>query len=141
MGKRGPKSAASLEIAGPYTAAHKIEIVKRLRPPHELNDEETEVWAAVTSSEAADWFSPSTAPLLAQYCRHVVQARRVAELIEKATSDPELSIQDYDRLLHMQERESRAVASLATKMRISQQATTNHRGNKNPAQVRKPWEG
>ncbi len=41
-----------------------------------------------------------------------------------------LSLQDYDKILHMQDRESRAIAMLATKMRISQQATTNHRGNK-----------
>jgi hypothetical protein len=38
----------------------------------------------------------------------------------------------------MQERESRAIASLATKMRITQQATTNHRGNK--IESKKPWE-
>jgi hypothetical protein len=34
------------------------------------------------------------------------------------------------RLQKMQERESRAIASLATKMRITQQATINKRGNK-----------
>lgn len=91
--------------------------------------------------EAADWFSPSTAPLLAQYCRHIVSARRIAELIEKATSDPELSVKDYDRLLKIQQRESAIIRSLATTMRISQQATTNHRGNKKPNAARKPWEG
>jgi hypothetical protein len=40
----------------------------------------------------------------------------------------------------MQERESRAIAMLATKMRIAQQSTTNHRGNKRPSAARKPWE-
>src|SRR4051794_40539428 len=124
MAKRGRPSAASLAIA-----VRPIEIVERQRPPHDLSDEETEIWAAVVNTEPADWFSPSTVPLLAQYCRHVVQSRRVAELIERATGDRELSIVDYDRLLKMQERESRAVATLATKMRISQQSTTNHRGN------------
>ena len=80
-------------------------------------------------------------PLLTQYCREVVQARRVAELIERATSDPELSIKDYDRLLKMQARQSATIRSLATTMRISQQATTNHRGNKKITSARKPWEG
>lgn len=137
MQKRGRKSAASLETltVGP------VEVVSRQKAPHDLTDEETEVWAAVVNTEPADWFSPSSAPILAQYCKHVINARRVSELIEQATSDPELSIQDYDRLLKMQERESRAISSLATKMRISQQATTNHRGNKKPSAARKPWEG
>lgn len=134
--KRGRKSAASLMVApvGP------VETVERQRPPHDLTDEEVEIWAAVVATEPADWFSRSNSPLLAQYCRHVIHARRVGELIERATSDPELSVVDYDRLLKMQERESRAIAGLATKMRISQQATTNHRGNKRPAASRKPWE-
>lgn len=145
MNKRGRKSAASLEIA---TLAAPLETVERQRPPHDLNDEEVEIWCAVVSTEAADWFTPSTKPLLAEYCRHVIRARRIAELIEKAASDldpvtkqPTLSIKDYDRLLKMAERESRALATLATKMRISQQATTNHRGNKKSSMARKPWEG
>ena len=136
MAKRGRPSAASLEIT-----ASPIEAVPRQRAPHELNDEETEIWFAVVNSQPADWFDAATVPLLTQYCRHVIQARRVAELIEKATSDPELSIKDYDRLLKMEQRESAAISSLATKMRVSQQATTNHRGNKKPQATRKPWEG
>lgn len=136
MNKRGRKSAASLEIA-----ARPVEVVQRQRPPHDLNDEEVEVWASVVEAEPADWFSPSTVPLLAQYCRHVIQARRIAELIERATSDPGLSVKDYDRLLKIQQRESAIIRSLATTMRISQQATTNHRGNKKPTASKKPWEG
>lgn len=140
--KRGRPSAASLEIA-----TRPLETVPRLTAPHELNDEETEVWFAVVNSQAADWFDAATAPMLTQYCRHVVQARRVAELIEKATSDidpetkkPTLSVVDYDRLLKMQQRESAIIKTLATSMRISQQATTNHRGNRKPKPSRKPWE-
>lgn len=144
MKKRGRISAAALSIATPAP----VEVVPRQRAPHDLIDEECEVWAAVVNNEPADWFSPSTVPLLAQYCRHVVQSRRIAELIEQATGhidrktrQPTLTVEDYDRLLKMQERESRAIASLATKMRIAQQSTTNHRGNKTPAAARKPWQG
>lgn len=137
MGVRGRKSTAALTIA---SLAKQVETIERQKPPHDLTDEEVEVWVSVTNSEPADWFSPSTAPLLAQYCRHVIHARRLAELIEKAVADPELSLKNYDRLLKMQDRESRAVAMLATKMRISQQSTTNHRGNKRPSVVKKPWD-
>lgn len=135
MKQRGRPSAAALALA-----VSRVETIERQRPPHDLTDEEVEVWAAVSSAEPADWFSPSTVPLLAQYCRHIVGARRIAELIERACGDPDLTISSYDRLLKMQDRESRAVAMLATKMRISQQGTTNHRGNKRPNPIRKPWE-
>jgi hypothetical protein len=136
MGTRGRTSAASLTVA----KVSPVETVERQRPPHDLSDEEVEVWSAVVNSEPADWFSPGNVPLLSQYCRHTIHARRIAELIERATADPDLPVSAYDRLLKMQDRESRAIASLATKMRISQQATTNHRGNKKPTAARKPWE-
>lgn len=135
MGNRGRVSSAELSVVAP------IDRVPRQKAPHDLNDEEVEVWAAVVNAEPADWFSPSNVPLVAQYCRHVVQARRIAELIEKATSDPELTVKDYDRLLAMQDRESRAIATLAQKLRISPHSQTNHRGNKIAKAVKKPWEG
>ena len=50
------------------------------------------------------------------------------------------TLEDYDRLLKMQERETRAITTLATKMRLTQQSTINQRGNKNGATAN-PWEG
>lgn len=135
MGTRGRKSAAELEIVPA------IQVCERQKAPHDLTDEECEVWSAVVNTEPAERFSRSNIPLLQQFCRHVVQARRIAELIEKATSDTDLAVADWDRLLRMQERESRQIATLATKMCISQRSTVNWRGNKKPDQRRKPWEG
>lgn len=144
MSKRGRRSAAAIEVV----SARPVEAVERPLAPDDLIDEETVVWAAVVGSMPADWFTPATAPLLAQYCRHVVQAKRIAEMIEKATSDidpetklPTLSIKDWDRLLKMQTRESEKIASLAVKMRISQSAIRNDRGNRQTRPTRKPWEG
>lgn len=105
----------------------------RPRAPHDLTDEETEFWAAIVESLPADWFTASTLPLLTQYCRHSVQARRIAELVERAAGQPDFELADYDRLLKMQQRESAALASLATKMRISQQSTYD-KSKKKPAQ-------
>jgi hypothetical protein len=135
LGNRGRVSSAALEIA-PVTP---LGAVARQKPPADLTDEEVEVWAAVVAAEPADWFSPSTVPLLAQYCRHVISAKRVAELIERTTQEMDLAM--YDKLLAMQARESGVISTLATKMRIAQQSTTNHRGNKKPTQARKLWEG
>jgi hypothetical protein len=127
MIKRGRKSIAQKQ------AEALISRMDRPRAPHDLTDEETEFWAAIVDSLPADWFTPSTLPLLTQYCRHSVQSRKIAELIERASSSPDLELADYDRLLKMQQRESAALASLATKMRISQQSTYD-KSKKKPAQ-------
>ena len=133
---RGRVSTAALALKAP----EKLETVDRQRPPHDLTDEEVEVWSAVVSTEAADWFTPSNTPLLSQYCRHVVHARRIAELLERALSDPDLDLGSYDLLLKLQDRETKAIASLATKMRLAQQSTRTHRGNARPASAsRPPW--
>jgi hypothetical protein len=118
-----------------------LDRTERQRAPHELNDEETEVWFAVVNSMPADWLTPSTVPLLTQYCRHVLQAKRVAELIERASGKKDLELMDYNRLLAMQERESRAICTLATKMRISQKSNVSEAGKKTPhSSARKPWQ-
>jgi hypothetical protein len=108
-----------------------------------MNDEETEVWAHVVAAEPADWFSTSNAPLLAQYCRHVVHAKRIAEIIEKTLCDLDRppSIEEYNLLLKMQERETRVITVLATKMRLSQQSTRTHRGNsRSRTATTVPWQ-
>ena len=139
MAKRGRKSAAALTVV-PSPDPAVIERVERPRPPARLNEAEREIWVGVVNSLPADWFDGATGSVLEQYCAHVVQARRIGDLIEQAAEDSDLRIGDYDRLLRMRERETRAMVSLATKMRITQQRTRNHRGNKAIVGVRKPWE-
>jgi hypothetical protein len=109
-------------------------------PPVGLSPEQAAEWRAVVNGLPADWFGRETEALLAQYCRHVVAARRVQELVASMEADGEsFNIPDYDRLLKMQEREGRAISSLATKMRISQQ-TTYDKSKKKTAQAHRPWE-
>ena len=136
MEGRGRKSAASLAVI----SSSGIEAIERPRPPAELNEEQAFEWVAVVNRLPADWFGRETQGLLAQYCRHVVAARRVAALIAAAEADSECCIKDYDRLLKMQEREGRAISSLATKMRISQQSTYD-KSKRKGVSGRKPWEG
>lgn len=136
MTQRGRKSAAALAIAAPAS----IEPIARPDAPYDLNDEESAEWWAVVERLPADWFPRETHAMLAMYCRHVVSARRVAELIATALKKPtEFSVSDYDQLLKMQEREGRAISSLATRMRISQQATYD-KSKKKPTQSKKLWE-
>jgi chaperone required for assembly of F1-ATPase len=136
MTKRGRKSAASLTIA----VNSVVETIQRPDAPYDLTDEQSTEWWAVVNRMPADWFPRETHGMLAQYCRHVVAARRVAQLVAKAEKATALDIGEYDQLLKMQEREGRAISSLATRMRISQQATVRAEQARKPNQVEKPWE-
>jgi len=129
--KRGRPAIADLMVP---TQLHAFD---RQKPPAELNDEETEVWAAVVSALEPDWFNPSNTPLLAQYCRHVIAAKRVAELIERHSGD----LGAYLDLLQAQRAETSALKQIAASIRVSQQSTRTHRGNaRTISQIRVPWQ-
>jgi chaperone required for assembly of F1-ATPase len=136
MGTRGRKSAASLSVV----LASPVEAVHRPDAPYDLTDEQSEEWWAVVNRLPADWFPRETHGVLSQYCRHVVAARRVAQLVAACEAEPDLDVARYDQLLKMQEREGRAMSSLATRLRITQQSTMSEKARK-PAMVKKPWEG
>lgn len=135
MKQRGRDSAAANEIA----AIGKLETVQRPDAPYDLTDEQVDEWRAVVARLPADWFPRETHPLLAQYCRHAVASRRLAQLVASLERESDFDLIAYDRALKMQERESRCLASLATKMRISQQ-TTYDKSRKKPVSGRKPWD-
>ncbi len=134
--QRGKKSAASLEVVNHSG----ITELPRPGPPTELTEEQAFEWQSVVDHLPAEWFPRETHGLLAQYCRHVVAARRVAQLIAGMEARDVLLIDDYDQLLKMQEREGRALSSLATRMRISQQATFHPEKSKGQKVAKKPWE-
>ncbi len=133
MGTRGRKSAASLAVVSNTT------VVQRPEPLPDLSDEQAEEWVKIVERMPADWFQAETFPLLAQYCRHIVTGRRVSQMIEHHEADDTLDVEMLDRLYKMQEREGRAMSSLATRMRITQQ-TTYDKSKKKPVQSNKPWE-
>ena len=133
MGARGKKSAASLSVVQPRG----VTAVERPEPQEGLTDEQATVWCSVVDRLPADWFPDETHDMLAQYCRHVVSSRRVADLIEMLTAQEVFAAEDYDRLLKMQEREGRAISALATRMRLSQQSTYSKDRNKGTL-TRKP---
>lgn len=134
MGARGKKSAADIAIV-----RSDVTEIPRQPPPDELTTEQANEWLAVVNRMPADWFPRETWGLLTQYCRHIVSARRVAQLIVGAEEDDSFDVNEYDRLLKMQEREGRAISSLATRMRISQQSLI-HNEKKKPASIKPPWE-
>ena len=144
MVQRGRKSKDSLAVA---TLATSISLEIRLNAPLHLSDAERSVWIEVVNDQPASAFTPTHAPLLELYCRHIVHARILADELanfDRAWMADDEGLKRYDRLLAMSERESRAASSLATRLRITRQAvehpTTVGRTLKNQAKGRKPWE-
>lgn len=135
METRGRKSAAELSVI----SGDGIVTVRRPEPPADLTEDQAREWHEVVNRLPADWFPRETHGMLAQYCRHLINARRVAALIEKGVAEG-CDIDTYDRLLKMQEREGRAISSLATRMRISQQSTMSEKKRKPGLTLPKPWE-
>lgn len=144
MNQRGRKSAASMEVA---TLAASVTSTKRLAPGLHMSDAEQGVWLEVVNDQPAEAFSATHAPLLELYCRHIVQARVLADELanfDRAWMADDEGLKRYDRLLGMAERESRAASSLATRLRITRQAvehpTTVGRGLAAQSKRKKPWE-
>ena len=138
MGQRGKKSAASLSVVKPSS----ITAVARPDAPHDLAEDEAQVWLSVVNRMPADWFPTETHGLLDAYCRHAASVKHISELVDDLRNGKHQSeqwLQDYNKLMTMRERESRAMSALATRMRISQQAQYNHKKTTGSS-VKKPWE-
>ena len=140
MGLRGPKSRAELALVQSGVAGTAM-LVERAPPPEHLTPEQAQVWREVLDDLPADWFRPSNLPLLEPYCRHVVASRRVAQLIELEEKSDAFDPESYNRLLRMQDRETRALATMGTKLRLTQQSL-KHQDAVKPRQApgRKPWQ-
>lgn len=138
MKQRGKRSSAQLSVVA---QGKPVETVERPKPLRELTPEQSGVWRETVDALPADWFPPETLNLLAMYCRHVVSVRRIGELIEGNLGNEEFGIDGYDRLLKMQEREGRAASSLATRMRLTQQATFDKEKSKGKGRgIKRPWD-
>lgn len=141
MGKRGRGANRGLTIVPSADSPGDVISFPRAKPPIELNEEEKVEWGAITKRLPAEHFRTENLPLLTQYCRHIVKARKVSMLLHQEESGPAgLDLELYDRLLKMQERESRCLASLATKMRLSQQAVYSARKTRPTSGPKPPWE-
>ncbi len=136
--KRGRKSGEDIA-----TEMQPVAVVDRPAPILNLTPEESDVWAETVDAMPADWFRPETFPLLAQWCRHTVTARRVAQLVDNAMAREDLDQGELKELLGMQAKETAALKALAASMRLSQQASYNAQSagtaKKGRATVKRPW--
>ena len=135
MKQRGRKSAAALSIV----SSRPIEAIQRPVPPKHLGKEASAEWKAVVGRLPPEWFPRETWAMLAQYCQHTVMARALGKAADKLISSKEFNIDEFERMSKMMERETRIIASLATRMRITQQSTYD-KSKKKPITAPKPWE-
>ncbi len=112
-----------------------------------MSDAERAVWMDLVNTEPANAFTATHVPLLEAYCRHIVRGRILADEIdsfERAWLSNDEGLKRYDRLLAMAEREGRAASSLATRLRITRQATHDPKFVGRAARLqpnsKKPWE-
>jgi hypothetical protein len=77
--------------------------------------------------------------MLEAYCRHTVATRRIDQMLQNLEADEGATRADYDRLLVMHERESRALASIAVRLGI---ACASRLQNAKPISgiAGKPWD-
>ena len=121
----------------------------RPEPPERLSADAAEIWRAVVSSKPHDWFTSDTLHLLEAYCHAVVSHRLIS--IGVADFSPALMANEkgpalYDKLTRMQERQARVMATIATKLRMTQQSRyVPHAAGRASARVNKvvgarPWD-
>jgi hypothetical protein len=142
MAARGRKSAASLSVIHGS-------VDQRPDAPAELTADEVAVWDRTVAHEAADVFGTAALQqMLKDYCRHVVAAERLGLVIEGHMSAPGgedgISLKELDCLLKMRDRETKAIADKATKLRLTNQSRYTPKAAataaKNAGQARKPWQ-
>lgn len=135
-------------------------------PPDHLTAEQAAVWFDILQSLEDGWITKESNDLLAAYCQHVCQQRRLGHLIAVHEAALELHnanaaevfdptefdgpqdapafemnewVKTYDKLLKMLDRENRAMSSLATRLRITNQSLRSNKSDK-PARKSKPWD-
>lgn len=141
MRQRGRKSAAALTIVSDNP-------VRSVTPPANMPDDQKEIWHSIVETMPADWFGKENVALLEQYCVHVCRAKMLGQLVNELTIKPDRTSGETSRMLELmrqEHRQSRLIASLATKMRIAQQSTYDKSARKRKSKSStvvggaKPW--
>ena len=112
------KSAAALAVISPITDS-------RPSPPAELTEAEADEWRAIVNRLPVHWFPKETHALLVAMLKHRSSHRELCKLIEAfdvTLLKVDLGVDHYGKLLVMREREGRAMAGLAVKLRLTNQS-------------------
>ena len=138
MEQRGRKSLENLSVVVSIPG-------QRPEPPQVLSDPERLIWRQVVGAHPFDWFAPSCWGMLADYCRAWVLSNELALAIAEYDGPPKDSegFRRWNRLLERRDKNARLLATLGTKMRITNQSTRTERqaatGVRNTP-AGKPWD-
>lgn len=124
-------------------------LAKRPEPPKDLNDAQAKVWRETVAAESVTFFDTAALQsMLKDYCRHTVTAAEMSALIDKY--DLSIPMDDetaklLDRLTKMRDRETKAAADKATKLRLTNQSRYTPKAagtasKNNGASNLRPWE-
>ncbi len=143
MAKRGRISGAELSAV-----VVQAEFGGKARAPEELTARQKEIWQKVALTEPVVFFNTeSMRLLLAAYCRHIESSEIVTVAID--SFKPEyLANEDgadrYGKLLKIRDQESRAAATCATKLRMTNQSRYTPQSastaSRNAPTTKMPWE-
>jgi len=114
------RSAAELAIV-------RVEPPLQPRPPADLTAEQAAEFVSIVNHMPANWFGQESVGILAAYCRHSANARLIAKEIEAFKPEwlrADNGLDRFDQLLKIQDRQHRTMATLASKMRLSQSSRT-----------------
>jgi hypothetical protein len=114
----------------------------RLAPPGDLTPEQSALWASVVETKPADWFGEDNAPLLKEYVRAVSMCDALEIQVQTAMAGGEPGV--VKGFLDMRDKESKRVASIATKLRLTQQSRYTPKAantaNNRVGAGSKPWQ-
>jgi hypothetical protein len=144
MGSRGRQSSAAASLSVVVNG----DFGKSLAAPKDLTPPQAAIWAETVASEAPSFFATAALRgLLKDYCRHREAAEMLSGMIDGLGVDDLKTAEGakrYYSLLRMRDLETRATSTVATKLRITNQAryTAQAAGTaaRHAAKVKKPWE-
>jgi hypothetical protein len=119
-------------------------------PPAELSAEEAEIWHGFVDRMPPDYFPVPTFPMLVNLCRHVRAprwfARQLQDLEKKlphAFNDERTKVlRDMMALSRAQANESRTIALLCTRLKLTQlyDSTSLHKARRAFLTDERPWD-
>jgi len=120
MGARGRRSGESSAVVIPGNFGQRAE------PLADLTEEEAAIWRETVSSEPADFFNTAALrAMLKDYCCHRAEADRITSIVRQFKTDWLKSaegVKRYRELLTARVQECRGAASMATKLRLTNQS-------------------
>jgi hypothetical protein len=115
-----------------------IGLPQRPEPPASMPDSQKVLWRGIVAEQLPDYFFAGSLPLLAQYVRHVDTASKIERLLQ--ATDPDANMPLYSKLGDMRARETKAICSLSTKLRLAPSNRWDGRKRLPVVAREKPWD-